>query len=118
MKFFKLTDVILIVVLLATGFFAHRSLSRGENLIAEITVDNEIYQKIDLNTVENAYFLEINSLLIEIDHGKLRFCSSDCHDKTCVNSGWLSHAGDFAACLPNRVAIKILSSSAPDAITG
>lgn len=73
MKFFKLTDVILIVVLLATGFFAHRSLSRGENLIAEITVDNEIYQKIDLNTVENAYFLEINSLLIEIDHGKLRF---------------------------------------------
>ena len=118
MKFFKLTDILLIAVLLTTGFFAHRALSKGENLVAEITVDNKLYQKIDLAKVKEAYFLELDSLSIEIATGKLRFFSSNCHDKTCVNSGWLSNAGDFAACLPNRVAVKILSSSAPDAVTG
>ena len=118
MKFFKLTDLILILVLLFIGFFAHRTLSGGENLVAEITVDNKPYQKIDLNSVTENYFIQINSLCIEVSNKKIRFISSDCHDKTCVNSGWLTSAGDFAACLPNRIAVKISGTNGPDAITG
>lgn len=118
MKFFKIYDLVLIVVLLFIGFFAHRALSGGENLIAEIIVDNKVYQKIDLNTVTENYFLKTNSLCIEVSNKKIRFLSSICHDKTCVNSGWLTAAGDFAACLPCRVAIKIVGISGHDAVTG
>ena len=118
MKFFKLTDVILILCLLVAGFFAHRVLSQGENLIAEITVDGEITHKIDLNAAGEPYFLEIDSLCIKVEKGKICFSSSPCPDQTCVCSGWLDSAGDFAACLPFRVAIKIAGTGAPDAITG
>lgn len=118
MKFFKLTDLLLILILLFVGFFAHRALSGGNNLIAEITVDGTVYQKIDLKSVDEPYFLQINSLSIEVANGKIRFFSSDCHDKTCKNSGWLSASGSFAACLPNRVAITLVGTSGPDAVTG
>ncbi len=30
--------------------------------------------------------------------------------RVCVNSGWLSHAGDSTACLPNGVSISLLGS--------
>lgn len=46
--------------------------------------------------------------VIEIQHGKARFVSSPCSGKICIHSGWQSHSGELAACVPNRVSIEIL----------
>ena len=47
---------------------------------------------------------------LEIRDGRVRFTESPCRNKICVNSGWLSHAGDTTACVPNGVSITLLGS--------
>ena len=55
---------------------------------------------------------------LDIRDGRVRFTDSPCRNKVCVNSGWLSHAGDTTACLPNGVSISLLGNGeAYDAIS-
>jgi len=46
--------------------------------------------------------------VIEIRDGRVRFVSSPCRGKECIHSGWLAHAGELAACLPNGVMVSVL----------
>ena len=46
-------------------------------------------------------------VVLTIADGRIRFSHSSCRNQICVHSGWLSHAGDAAACLPNRVSISL-----------
>ena len=55
---------------------------------------------------------------LDIFDGRVRFTDSPCRNKVCVNSGWLSHAGDTTACVPNGVSISLLGNGeAYDAIS-
>ena len=38
----------------------------------------------------------------------VRFVSSPCRGKQCVHSGWLSHSGEVAACLPNGIMVSVI----------
>ena len=51
---------------------------------------------------------------IEIKNGKARFVDSPCPNKTCIQSAPLSRAGDWSACLPNNVFMRIEASSQND----
>ncbi len=59
--------------------------------------------------------LEIDGALgtstIKIENGKIRFTASPCLGKQCIHSGWLEHAGEFAACLPNRISVAVLGEA-------
>ena len=52
----------------------------------------------------------IGESTIEIRQGRARFLDSPCPGKVCVHSGWLSQAGQLAACLPNRISIQLLGN--------
>lgn len=56
---------------------------------------------------------------LRIDSGRARFTQGPCRNRICVHAGWLTHAGDSAACLPNRVSIHLLGDErdALDAIS-
>jgi len=45
--------------------------------------------------------------VIEVRAGRARFTDSPCVGRYCVHAGWLSEAGDVAACLPNGVVAEI-----------
>ena len=45
---------------------------------------------------------------LQIAQGKVRFIASPCTNKYCIHSGWLSHSGEIAACLPNGVLIEVV----------
>ena len=45
---------------------------------------------------------------IEISDGTARIVASPCQQKICINRGWLSHAGETVACLPNRISVTLL----------
>jgi len=45
--------------------------------------------------------------VVEIKNGRVRFVSSPCRGQQCVHTGWLAHAGELAACLPNGVLVSI-----------
>lgn len=48
---------------------------------------------------------------LAIEDGRVRFLHSPCRNQICVHSGWLSHSGDAAACLPNRVSLSLLGEA-------
>ncbi len=47
---------------------------------------------------------------IEVRGDSARVVSSPCPDKICVRMGWLSRAGEYAACIPNGVIVTIETS--------
>ncbi len=61
----------------------------------------------------------VGESVIDIKDGEARFTHSDCPDEICVQAGGISHAGEWAACLPNQVIISTRGanekSEVPDA---
>lgn len=45
----------------------------------------------------------VGDSVIAIENGKARFISSDCDDKLCVQMGPVYRAGEWSACLPNKI---------------
>ncbi len=54
----------------------------------------------------------IGTSTLQIEQGRIRFVHSPCQGQQCVHSGWLSHNGEFAACLPNRIALQLSGGAA------
>ena len=52
--------------------------------------------------------------VIEIRSAKARFLESPCPNKTCVQSTPVTRPGDWSACLPNRIFIRVESSRKTD----
>lgn len=72
---------------------------------------DSVYATLSLDQVRT---LEIHGPLgiskVALNHGKVRFEQSPCHNQYCVHQGWLSKAGQAAICLPNQVSIELLGS--------
>jgi hypothetical protein len=49
--------------------------------------------------------------VLKVEGNRVRFVSSPCRNKVCIHSGWHSHRGDAAACLPNRVSLSLLGGA-------
>jgi hypothetical protein len=49
----------------------------------------------------------IGESVIEIHQGRARFIEAPCRQQICIHNGWVSHSGSLAACLPNRIAIRL-----------
>jgi hypothetical protein len=53
---------------------------------------------------------------IEIHDGRVHVVDSPCRDKICVAAGWLDQSGQWAACLPNRVFVRVEGSTDEEAV--
>lgn len=115
-SFFKKSDIVIILSVLAAAllFLLWTSLGKdGSDAVAEIYVDGELFRTVDLSQVEEPYLLELDAQLhvvLEVSPGGIRFVESECRDKICVHTGRLTGQPDYAACLPARVAVKIVSA--------
>lgn len=56
----------------------------------------------------------LGDTVVEIGNGSVRFTESPCRDKICIAAGELTEAGQWAACLPNRVFISVTGDPAAD----
>lgn len=121
-KLIKMGDIILAAVLLAVCavlLLAGRLMQPGA-LTAVITVNGEIYEEIDLNSLGQELILVPDTspaVTIRADRGTICFLHCDCPDKLCVHSGELSRAGAVAACLPAKTVITVIGRGAVDAVT-
>ncbi|MBO5929134.1 MAG: NusG domain II-containing protein [Clostridia bacterium] len=52
------------------------------------------------------------TLTIQIENGRARVAHSDCPDRLCVHSGWLSQSGQAAVCVPAAVSVRIVGGEA------
>jgi hypothetical protein len=83
--------------------------SDAAGVVAEVVVTDHPVETIDLvrdGEVEVQGRMGPSRLLVQ--DGRVRFTASPCRGKQCIHSGWLAHEGDFAACLPNGVAVEVL----------
>lgn len=83
--------------------------SDAAGVVAEVVVAGHPGETIDLGRdgeVEVQGRMGPSRLLVQ--DGRVRFTASPCRGKQCIHSGWLAQEGDFAACLPNGVAVEVL----------
>ncbi len=121
---FKIADIVIIatICLIAVMLLFCDNTSKSEP-IAVITVNGEEVRRIDLkNTADTTITLETApTVTLEIKNCEIRFINAKCPDGTCEKSGYLSKAGDTAACVPAKTVITIESedgSSDLDAVAG
>lgn len=109
------------LVFIAVSIWVGFALQQTDSVYGEIWQDGNLIQKIKLSdsyhqtfTVKGKKYTNV----IEVDGKKMRFSSSDCPNKVCVHTGWISKSGQVAACIPNHVLIKITGGeSEVDAVT-
>jgi len=57
---------------------------------------------------------------VEVKGGRARILRSPCKNKVCIKTGYIQYADRLAACIPNRVVVRILGEShrGLDAVVG
>lgn len=114
MKFFRKTDLIVIVVLLllsGAAFMTYMYMAQDEEAKAEIYLGAKLMKTVDLSTGKEDIFSvpgKENVVFHLYEDGSIAFEHSDCPDQVCVNSGKLHIVGQSAACLPNELILKIV----------
>lgn len=129
MKFYKKSDIIIlavIVVISLASWIVYKNVFSKNAAKAEIYYNNKLVKSIDLNgDVDETFSIPQNKNVVFhlYKDGSIAFVKSDCHDKICIKSGRLKIVGETAACLPNKIFLKIVPSgsdndSGLDGITG
>lgn len=83
----------------------------GPGAAVEITTDGGIL----IYPLDEPRIIEVSGPLgpstIEIDGGGAFFATAPCRDQLCVIAGHQHEAGQWAACLPNRVFLTIIGDT-------
>lgn len=98
-------------LILAWNTFSSASNGAHDQITAIITQDGNVIKSIDLSTLQNPEVLHLTqgiSQVIFAEKGRIRFSESDCRDKICVKSGWLTKSGDKAVCMPTKTIITLV----------
>ncbi|NLK00730.1 MAG: NusG domain II-containing protein [Clostridia bacterium] len=105
--------VIAVVAVLALGALFYNSCFLTEKgVYAEIYHDSNLVHRVQLEADKAGRFSvpEVPNVVFQLyDDGSIAFIESDCPDKICINSGKQMNVGQSAACLPNRLLLKIVS---------
>lgn len=120
MKFAKKTDLIILAALVfacAGALLAMRFAHGGGTVRAEIYRDSRLVKTVALPASPGSFSLDgVPGVTFETyADGSIAFARSDCPDQVCVHTGRLSAPGQFAACLPNGLYVKIVSNEGEDA---
>jgi len=118
-RMLKKGDLILIVCIailagLVLAWNTFLSASGSDHLTAVITQDGKVIKSINLNAVKNPEYVYINKGIKQVivaEKGRIRFTESDCPDKICVKTGWLTKIGHKAVCMPSKTVITIVGDS-------
>jgi hypothetical protein len=114
MKFFKRTDILIIVgflVVSVASWGVYHYVFAADRVKAEIYYYSDLVKTVELNTGKDMSFSipqDKNVVLHLYKDGSIAFIESDCPDKVCIHAGKLKTAGQFAACLPNGIVVKIV----------
>lgn len=115
MKFIKKSDLVILSVVLvvcAVAWFSYQNLFGNKAAKAEIYYDSQLVQTVDLTAgVDRRFSIAQNKNVVfhVFKDGSICFEESDCPDKICIKAGKLHTIGESAACLPNKIVMKIVA---------
>ncbi|HBM74470.1 MAG TPA: hypothetical protein DD429_02805 [Clostridiaceae bacterium] len=129
MEFFKKCDIIILAAIVTVSlltWFIYKNVVSRKMAKAEIYYNNQLVETVDLNKGEDKAFSipqNKNVVFHLYKDGSICFEKSDCPDKICIRTGKLKNIGETAACIPNKIFIKIVPADGSnddglDAISG
>jgi hypothetical protein len=84
---------------------------------AALTMDGKVLQQWTAAelTASGEQDLTANGYHYQIawQNGQIRFLKADCPDQICVHTGWISHTGEIAACVPGHLILKTSGDAIP-----
>lgn len=114
-RFVSKIDFIVIgaLLLFAGGWLALRQVyaAPASAVAAQIYYNSRLVKTVTLSSGLDETFAVPGQpeVVLQIHDRKIRFYSSTCPDKICIRAGYLSRPGESAACLPNKVAVKLVA---------
>ncbi len=110
-RIFSKTDLILILPLLLAALAALFFLARPRDGARRVVVicGGETVLEVPLDALTETETHTFGGVEIELSPDGARIVSSPCPDQICVRTGLLTKIGDTAACVPQRVAVKIVA---------
>lgn len=101
----------ILLVCMGLAIVPHLS-KKAASVSVKVTVDGKIYAIYPMET-ETTVEIGQTGVQLSIAKGKVCIAVSDCPDKLCMRAGSLSKddVGKSLICLPNRVAVTILSGN-------
>lgn len=103
--------LVLGIIFVLEGFLAYFFVFSHNSNAATAVIKNGsvIIQTVELNSDDRTFFVDgaNGPVELELSDGRIRFVHADCPDQVCVNTGWISHPGRAAACIPNGILIEI-----------
>lgn len=101
--------VVIVAVALLPGLYARYWGDGGPAEAVRITASGQADITVPLSSHRRfTVHGPLGDSVVEVRNGRVRFISSPCRGKQCIHSGWLSHAGELAACLPNGIMVSVL----------
>ena len=104
--FQPLDSLVIIFFVIIVFTFSGRSLASGQNIV-KIYHDGKLYRTLDLT--KDATYDILDHMVVETKGRSVRVIESDCPEKLCIKSGWVSHPDIPIVCLPNKITIIIPS---------
>lgn len=109
--FFRRKDLLVIAALfLVAGVWLAISLLRPAGpsaVVSRVGDEPETVQTIRLDR-DAIYMIEAQlPVTLEVMDGAIRFTHSQCPDHLCEGYGWLWREGDWAACLPAGIVVRV-----------
>lgn len=105
------------VLALALLAFALRGCGTDEARTLTVTTPTET-RVISLGEATTLSFAGRDGLTVtvEVADGAARVCAAACPDHVCINTGWLTRAGETAACVPAGIMLQIGGDREVDAV--
>lgn len=98
-------------------FFGLGKIADDEELAVQIYVDSRLEAEYRLKDIDGVKRFSFDGGEILASPDGVSFESSSCKDKACVKKGRITHSGEIAVCVPNRVVIKLVGGGGIDAVS-
>ena len=90
-------------------------LAPKEAKTAKIYIDGELYREISLELYTEYKITE--HFTVAVTEKGVKVTESDCKDKICVNTGYLTKSGQAAVCVPNGISVILSGEGEADVVT-
>ena len=109
--------IILLLLLLSIGGLGiFRLAGNAQAASAQVILEGRVVQTVSLARDRTFSIPQCPQVLLEVRDGRCAFVRSDCPDQVCVHTGFLGTPGQYAACLPNQMVLKIIGDAGEESL--
>ena len=109
---FKPSDIVIAVITAAllAAVLIFRSIAEPNGSLAAVFFNGEQIASLSLGT-DGVYPFDEYGVTVEVTNRSVRVINSDCPDKICEKTGFISSSAQTIVCLPNRISVRIIGNT-------